>query len=61
MLTTFSERVALAKKELGTAALALEGNKENLEAISSLRGNLRSVRAKILSDFAGIVKIYDVH
>lgn len=58
--TQFSERIASAQKEIGTAELALEGNKNNPEALKSLRDQVHNIRVRILSEFAGIAKLYDV-
>lgn len=43
-------------KVLDGVEAALEGNTGNAEALSNLERNLRSVRARVLSELAGITK-----
>jgi hypothetical protein len=59
-LAQFSRRMTAAQKELETAQLAIEGNKTNLEALSSIERTLRNVRVQILSELAGVAKLYGV-
>lgn len=56
LLETLS-RVSEGKdKLLHESDVALQGNKQNPEALDSLERNLRNVRVRILSDMTGIIK-----
>ncbi len=47
-------------KPLHDAEMALEGNKQDPEALVNLERNLRNVRVRILSELTGIMKHFGI-